>query len=76
MAGSHGYAKAATTSVASIKSASQTVLRSALGKAERSIELPLARPICVKCMSREDAPFGKDQRLNLHKNGRRTLNRT
>ena len=37
MAGSHGSAEAATTSVASIKAASQTVLGSAPGNAERPI---------------------------------------
>ncbi len=39
MAGSHGSAEAATASVASIKSVSQTVLGSALGKVERSIPI-------------------------------------
>src|SRR6266404_5829426 len=42
MAGSHGSAEAATPSVASIKSASQTVLGSALAKAERSIKMPIS----------------------------------
>ncbi len=42
MAGSHGSAEAATTSVASIKSASQTVLGSALGKVERSMIIPIS----------------------------------
>ena len=39
MAGAHGAAEAATTSVASIRSASQTVPRSLPGKAERSISV-------------------------------------
>src|SRR5205823_2013105 len=50
MAGSHGSAEAATTSVASIKSASQTVLGSALGKVERSI------PISASDTRRGDEP--------------------
>src|SRR6476661_10671333 len=42
MTGSHGSAEAATTSVASIKSASQTVLGSAPGKVERSVKIPIS----------------------------------
>jgi hypothetical protein len=49
-----------TTSVASIKSASQTVLGSALGKVERSMKYPLARPIRVESMSHEDADAEQD----------------
>ena len=58
MAGSHGSAEAANTSVASIKSASQTVLGSALGKVGRCY--PSARPICVEGMSHEDADAEQD----------------
>src|SRR6476659_5222961 len=60
MTGSHGSAEAAATSVASIKSASQTVLGSALGKLERSMKYPLARPIRVESMSHEDADAEQD----------------
>ena len=41
MAGSHGSAEAANTCAASIKSASQTVLGSALGKV-RPIKIPIS----------------------------------
>src|SRR5258705_11272328 len=54
MAGSHGSAETANTSAASIKSARQTVLGSALGKVERSIRIPIS-PIRVEGMSHEDA---------------------
>jgi hypothetical protein len=56
MAGSHSSAEAATPSVASIKSASQTKLRSVRAKAER----PSARPIRVEGMSHEDAHAEQD----------------
>jgi len=60
MAGSHASAEAANTSVASIKSASQTVLGSAV---ERSIkQRPSMRPICVQRMSHEDANAENDTR--------------
>ena len=62
MAGSRG---SADTSAASIKSASQTVLGSALGT-ERPIKIPLARPIRVESMNHEDADAENDTRCRDH----------
>jgi autonomous glycyl radical cofactor GrcA len=61
MAASHGSAEAANTSAASIKSASQTVLGSALGTV-RPIKYPSARPIRVESMNHENADAENDTR--------------
>jgi hypothetical protein len=62
MAASHGSAEAANTSAASIKSASQTVLGSALGTV-RPIKIPIsASDTRVESMNHEDAEAESDTR--------------
>src|SRR6267142_99709 len=61
MAGSHGSAEAPNTSAASIKSASQAVLGSALG-AKRPIKIPISASTRVESMNHEDADAENDTR--------------